>query len=444
MNNPTNPSNLPLARAFTLKQLSGWLGKALDVPHGRQGISMNAAGRMRLFPPGRQRVLSVFERLAGHGAGLRAGFVPTQGFQASLKAPNLLSGDNELLDASLLCQVEVTDPPRFFTELVIPQGQVDSGLIDLSEVLSIETIGALAARYAARDLVSGLSTQRLATELFNVLQPALSGLGLRLVNLQWIVFWRAEKRVEIAEKAQALDDRLKELVLDKEMAALERQAKREDFIRQFQEEVEARPVAVETPTTGSAAPTPPPVENMRGWLTIDTAKEGGKRHWRFEDLFNRRKKPPEEGLASRRQLKRWVKIQIIFLLGLSSLGCLSTVGFFWIAKAASWNVKWEFFMVIWGPVLGVLMGQAVVFFKKREDLDDLFWQSKGITEVDDLSRNNRQRADQLVREQCAEDMRHVQEILSDVQQRVYGGERAASFTVEVSGAQSGRTSQGVP
>ena len=139
MSDSANSTKLPLARAFTLKQLPGRLGKTLQVPPGRQGISLNTGGRVRLFPPGAHRVLNAFERLKGQGAGLRAGYIPAQGFQAGLKTANLLSGDNELLDASLLCLVEVSDPARFFAELVIPHEQLNTGLIDLSGVLAVES-----------------------------------------------------------------------------------------------------------------------------------------------------------------------------------------------------------------------------------------------------------------------------------------------------------------
>ena len=412
MNNPTSSPNPPLAQAFSLKELPGWLGKTLLVPPGRQGIALNTAGRVRLFRPGQQKVLSAVERLSGQGAGLRAGYLPAQGFQASLKAANLLSGDNELLDASLLCQVEVADPARFFAEVVIPQGQVKAGLIDLSQALSLETIGALAARYAAADLVRGLPTQRLAGELSAVLEPALGGLGLRLAALQWIVFWRAAQRVEIAAKAQALEERLKELELDKEMAEMERKARREDFARQLQDETAARPVE-------AVGPTPPPVETMRGWLTIDTSKESGKRHLRIEGLLGERKKKTEETPPARRQMQRWLTWRIIALVVLGSIACLITAILYRLAQNASWDVKWEALLIIWGPLLAVFIESAVSFFKKREDLEEIFWQSKGYTVLDDLSRNNRQRADQLVREQTAGDLGHVRQILNDVRSRVY-------------------------
>jgi hypothetical protein len=418
-NHLAHPTTLPLARAFMLKQLTGWLGKSLEVPPGRQGISLDSAGRLRLFPPGRQTVLSAFERLAGRGAGLRAGYIPDQGFQAGLKIPNLLSGDSELLDASLLCQVEVADPARFFAELVIPQEQLNTGPIELSGVLASESIAPLAARYEAADLVRGLPTPRLAAELSTVLEPALAALGLRLVVLQWIAFWRAEQRLEIATKAQALEERLKELELDKELAALERQAQKEDFLRQFQDEVELRPVAAAQPPAEPTARTLPPVETLPGWLVIDAAQENTKRRWRFENLFGGRKKSTEEPHPSRRQIKRFFIWRLVALVFLTALACVFTALMYRMAQNTSSDVKWEVLVILWSPVLTLLVESAVEFFKKREALADNLWQAKGVTALDDLSRDNRQRADRLVREQCAGDLLHVREILQDVRSRVY-------------------------
>ena len=62
---------VPLARTFTLKELSGRLGKKLFVPEGRQGVRVLRDGQSRLYPLGPHWVVTAMQRVRGWGAGLR-------------------------------------------------------------------------------------------------------------------------------------------------------------------------------------------------------------------------------------------------------------------------------------------------------------------------------------------------------------------------------------
>jgi hypothetical protein len=113
-----------LAAAYPIQALKGWLSKHVVVPPGRQGIALFRSGKYELFSSGENRVITDLDRYKGDGAGFWAGYIPKEPFKATLTITNLLSGDDVLLDLSLLCTLEVQDPVRFFTEVVIPRREI--------------------------------------------------------------------------------------------------------------------------------------------------------------------------------------------------------------------------------------------------------------------------------------------------------------------------------
>ena len=58
--------------------------------------------------------------------GLAAGYVPLGPFSLPLSISYLLSGDDELVDLSLACVVEISDPLKFFMQVVLPRGVLQS------------------------------------------------------------------------------------------------------------------------------------------------------------------------------------------------------------------------------------------------------------------------------------------------------------------------------
>ena len=423
----TPPTPPAAGRAFALSELPGLLGKTLETPPDAQGVVIYSGGQARLLPAGRHTVLSAIERLQGKGAGLRAGYVSTRPFNAQLRVPNLLSGDGELLDASLAGLVEVADPARFFTEQVIPQRAV-SGSLDISSGSAPEALAVLVRRYLAADLIHGLPTARLLPELQSHLEPALASQGLRLKAIRLITFLRAEDRVAVAQKALALEERLRDLKLQDEMNKIENQTQLDDFIRQVQAEVGLegglRPVA-ETPATPAALaapaqPRPTLGEMVSNWRKNEAAPQGSGQHWRIADLFRRQAKPSaKEPTPGPRQIRRWMRGRIILLvvLGLVAV-CISALVLF-IASPAPASSKFEVLLLVWAPFFAALIESIVALFRKREEVAEALWTTAGTTFLDDVTRNNRERADRLVREQCAEDLRQIFTVLNDVRSRVY-------------------------
>jgi hypothetical protein len=103
------------------------------------------------------------------------------------------------------------------------------------------------------------------------------------------------------------------------------------------------------------------------------------------------------------------------------LGIGLTVLAFWLAQAFSWKNYMEVTIGIWTFILFGLLESIKVLYEKREHIAEIKWSKAGITYLDDLTDNNRQEVDQLVRAQARRDLNHIREILNDVRSRIYRG-----------------------
>ena len=417
-----NANHTYLARAFTLKELPGRLGKFLDVPPGWRGITVSRHGKVKNFGPGRQRVLSAGARLLGRGAGFTAGIIPEGFFSARLKAENLLSGDDQLMDASLLCEVEIIDGERFFTRQVLPRGIVQGNSLDLRSEVAWELLGALTRRYAAADLVHGHPLERMLPQIRAGLEALLSDQGLGLSYISLVTFWRAEDRALAAEKAQALKDRLREAELDEKMAQVESEAQFDDFVRQLEphldEALGLHPVEDETGPQEKRAPAI--LDSFRTWLNIETKKDAGGRRIRIDGLFRRKGKFEEEtSRRGRRRPQRWWLKRVIWMgfVILAAYALTRLVN--WIAGPAEWSARWEFYLAVGGFAALAVLESLKSLFQGWEELQKVHWTEPGTTFVDDLVGHDRLAADALVREQCATDLHNAQNMLNDLRSRVY-------------------------
>jgi hypothetical protein len=236
--NQAGAENAPLGLVYRLKDLPGWLGKRLPVPGGRLGVVIYRDGSSRTFPPGEHQLLSALERLRAKGYGLKAGYVPGVEFAASAQCAYLLSGDGELLDARLVCALQISDPLRFFSEVVIPRGVLPQTGFALEPQPLQDALGALTVQYAAADLLSGQINARLAQQLQASLGTLLGSQGLSLQEIRLLILSRAADRALIAEKIQALAERLKGVELQAKMAEIENQVQLDEFIQQLAPELQ--------------------------------------------------------------------------------------------------------------------------------------------------------------------------------------------------------------
>lgn len=414
-------TSVPLGRVFRLKELPGWLGKHMEVPAGRLGVVIHSNGTIKTFPAGRHRVLTAFERLRGLGSGLLAGYVPLGGSIAQVKLGYLLSGDRDLLDGRLIYSVEVGDPARFLREVVAPQGTIWSTGIELDPQMIEEALAPLLSHYAATDILHGQVDGRISGVVQTSLQAALETKGLQLQQILLVSLTRAEDRAVIAEKAQALAERLQDVSLQARMAEIENQTQLDDFLHQLDPELDQM-AHIKLGSAGSEKEKTSikgkVTDAIRSLLTVEPNKAGDKRRWSIEGLF-KRNGSEKEILKPRHASSNWWVSRAIWMSMVVLLGLGLTRLVNWIAKTASWDSKVEVILIIWGFVISVVFESVKVLYEKRESLSEESWMYPGFQHLDNLVGNDRQRVDKLVREHCARELLHVRDVISDVRSREY-------------------------
>lgn len=422
-NKKTVSATVPLGRVFHLNELPGWVGKYMEVPPGRLGMAIQPDGTVHTFPVGRHQLLTNWGRLQGRGSRLLVGYVPVEVSMAQVKLGYLLSGDQELLSGRVICAVEVGDAARFLREVVAPQGTVWSGGMELDPQPIEDALAPILTQYAAADIIHGQVDARIAGVVQTGLQATLELKGLRLQQILLVGLTRAEDRAVIAEKAQALSERLQDVSLQAKMAEIDNQSQLDDFLHQLDPELDQMAhlkLGGEGSEKGKASFKGKVVDAIRSWLTIEASKEGGKRRWSIEGLFQRKGGDDEKGRQKPRHVSsNWWVSRALWMTLVILLGCGLTGIVNWIAQTASWDNKIEILLGIWGFVIIVVLESVKALYEKREALSEESWIYPGFQHLDNLVGNNRQRVDQLVREQCAHELQHIREVISEIRTREY-------------------------
>jgi hypothetical protein len=415
----------PLARILRLVQLPGWLGKRIQVPAGWVGVAVHPNGESRIYQPGNHALLSWWQRQTGKGIGIKVGLVSTGPFTQSFNLPYLLSGDGVLLDASLVCSLVVNDPVRFFTAVVVPQGEPILTQVDLDPGPVQEALGALVQRYAAADLVSGLVTSKLGGQLGSGLAATLlQNQGIGLNEMLLLTITRSEDRAIIAEKVQSLKERLQNVDLDAKMAEVENQAQLDDFIHQVEPDladVTHLQVGSDEKDKAKGSPKEKLADAVRSWLAAKSSPDGGKRWRLFGDLF--RHKAKGETPAGKNKLPgvapNWWQSSLFWILFVIAVGLVLTVLINHFGRSLDWPNRVGLMVLVWGFVLEEILKSIKRFNERREKLSEDAWMLPGIQHLGDLVRNDRQWADDLLRGECVRELEHVREVVADVRSREY-------------------------
>lgn len=415
-----SPTQTPAGKAFGPSELPGKLNRFLEVPPGRTGVVIFSDGNNRTLPPGKHRILTWGERVAGKGAGMVAGFVPAEPCPFQLQARYFFSGDGELLDAWLLAQAEITDPVRFFKEFVLPQGVLESNTLDLSSEDTQTALGSIARRYAAADLVAGLPERQISGALAGLVSGALEGHGLRMLNLQAMSFWRSEERAELAEKIQALEERLQDVELQKRMSALETQAQFDEFVQQVAPELgeanRLRVLVEETPKAEEKK-AQPVGEKISGWTHALKNESAAPSRWRLSSLFG--KNADAQSTRPERTRRAWWFWPVFWILFLLVSGLIVTKISLDFGKDVSKEFQFAWLTGIWGLIIPFLFDAVRRFVDKREKIAEQRWRYGGTAHIDNLTGSDRARADRLVRGQVKGDLSVSAGILDDLVSRVY-------------------------
>jgi hypothetical protein len=426
---PSQMNNATQARVFSIQELPGRFGKYIEVGNQEQGIIIHPNGEAQVLQPGRHKVLSTWDRLRGKGIGLITGVYPAGNFYSYLRAPNLLSGDETLLDVGLLLCLRVSqeEASRFFLQAVLPEGDLNLVSMPLTDAAVLEALNALVRQYAADDLISAYPLPNLQTEISQSLNELFRSQGLALITISLINFRRAADRALIAEKAQRLEERLADVEIQKKMAEIENQAQLDEFMQQFDGDLaEKSAIRIsDTPASSQIGGSEIAVDGMlKIWADAESQEKDRGLAWRLRSSLRRQPKdekidPKLKEVPTKRQLRIWLLRRLLGIFISLAFGGLVSYAVVLVAEAASWDLKWEFLLIIWGPIAGYLVHSIMDYIKKGEQLEEARWGAEGKIYLDDLTGNDRQKVDALVREQCRSDLTHSSEILNELRSRVY-------------------------
>ena len=411
--------SVPLGRIFRMKQLPGMLGKSMIVPPGRMGVVIHPKGKVRTFGAGMHKVLSAFDRLRGMGSGLRAGYVPSGEQSAPIPLQYVLSGDGDLLEGSLVCAFMVTDPGRFFNEVVVPNGEIWGHEWTLDPEPIKAAIGAFTRDYGSADLVHGSVTGRLISLVHPGIDAALGSLGLGLRDITLLTLSKAEDRALISEKALEIEERLKNVELQAAMAEIETQEQLLEFIEQLSPGLK-RVVAFQLGQNGgkgtSAARAGMIIGALKSWAGTQDAKPGKRRWWRLQALAG--KEPQPDGSLKwptvKHKPRNWWMPRALWMAVALALGWALTALVRTNLQDASSEARLGLYITIWTFELGVIFESLRVLYQKSETLSETTWPLSGHQHLDRLVGHDRRKADELVRRECIRELMHIKEIISEV------------------------------
>jgi len=401
-----------LGRAYRLKQLRGWLGKRLEVPTGYQGVVLFSDGTVRILPPGKHTVLTPWQRLSGKGVGTRVAIINAGEVSETLDAPHLLSGDGMLIDAAIITTLKISEPALLLQTPVWSED--DSLSLSVSREDIRTALQPLVGEYAAEDLFGTLPTTHLLDDIYARLTPMLRKSGVKLQQVDLLTFSPSAQRIEIARKAQELESRLG-VETQTQNAAQESPAQLQSLVQEMQSGHTRVGIAANPATTGSKPGAllqqikkifqPKPPQPMR----LLTALFGGKR--------DKDGKP----LATQNLPRFWwlgnmliVAFAVVVAYVLTQLALKLTDG-------ANWVNQLDVLIPIWGFALAVILENVRRMLQIQEAHMEASWARPGGGSLNNIARNDRERADALVRQQCAQEMQRINEILEDLQARVYKG-----------------------
>jgi hypothetical protein len=411
-----NEQRTLLAAAYPIQALKGWLSKHVDVPPGRQGIALFRSGKYELFSSGENRVITDLDRYKGLGAGFWAGYLPKEPFKATLTITNLLSGDDVLLDLSLLCTLEVHDPVRFFTEVVITRREIPAGSFVIGEAELFTAFANLVRKYAAQDLVDGNLDRDLVQKAFLVINPSLQDQGLSLETIDLVTCWRQEDRLAIEQHIFQLEQKMTDLQFEKKLAEAEDQNELNAFL-------EANGVDLPTPMRVVKSAQGEGQENAgniyKTWVGTQTEGQKPGRNFRLKSLLIKQTLDDANRKKRSAYKPRWWLPRTVWIIVVLAAAIGLTIFLNHASKTLEWAGRSEFYIAIWLFALGALLESAKALFKEWEKLFATDIDTVDMIGLDQLRIKDRQVIDRIVREQCQLELGIQRETLNELRSRVF-------------------------
>jgi hypothetical protein len=417
--------SIPLAIALTIQELKGWVAKELFVPIGKRGIVILRNGKSKLYPPGTHTALNPLQRIKKQGVGLVAGFMPEKELPLFLRINNILTGDDHLVDISLMCQLEILDHKNFFETDVIPRKHLEGPALIMDDEESFRAVYQIINEYALEDLISGSLHDTIRQRISTLLQSILSLQGLELSNVFLLTIWPVEDRVRIEEKLLEFEQKMNSISLEKKMAMIENDAQLQEFMQEF---------GISLPKTSvfSKISLKPEESSASKSLFFDWIKSELKdnlpgRNFRIKSIWQKKIKPDTDEKTGRIQFfPRLVFIILIFLLILSVISLYAK-----IVNNETLSRDYRFYLSIGTILVGLIINTIIAYYKKWEADYATDYDDRRTSLLDDLSEKNRKEVDVIVRNQCVAELSEQKRMLNDARSRVYkNGEETLALTLK--------------
>lgn len=421
-------NSFPLAQSFFPTMLPGRLNKIIVVPPGRQGVVLSASGNVKMLPAGRHRVLNVWERLRGRDIGLQAGYIPAGSFVVRIQTSNLLTRDDDLMDAQLLCQTEVLDSGLFFQQQVLPRSKIKGDVFDL-DVDIYDLLAGVVRGTMAEDLMGDAGTEAVLMRVYPQLERLFASQGLHLDYVVLFAFVRAEDRIAAAHKADELVTRLDEDAIRNSLQGVATAAEAKAILDELDlDQVPRASTRLVIESAEGGKPSPALFAAVKSWLAALRGEGLQGRRPRIKALFQRQNASQAAMRSHRRRYSRfWWRGRVFWMLVTVVLtwSLLRLVNF--LTGGASFWDRAELYIPILAFGIGLVLDGLKKLYEEWETLQHIHWDEPGTTLVDDLIRKDRSGTDALVRQQCAINLENGQQNLNALRSRLYrhGDEEAA-------------------
>jgi hypothetical protein len=391
--------NYPVARSYTLMELTGWFGKWFHIPEGTQGIMIDASGNYKLFPPGKRPEIRPWARLTGKGIGVHLGYYPPGPFELPARINNVLCGDDELVDVTLNLFVKVIDPVHFFKRVVMPVGELlefpDIGRDSLHDEVQ-KVIG----QYARVDVIHNVPTSSLVNQIREKITGILNWMGLDLLDIPLLFFRQTEDRLMISDKLAEIESRMDNSApTEMDTVQLEKITR------------EMLPDSSDLRLVGNKSLK----ETMNNLKKLRRIENLPKRHWLLRSLNT----PELDGMDNKTRitLRKIQSLQTNWIIFLLILGGAIT---YFLLKLDLNNSEIIAFLVgTWGTILSFILASLKKLVEKKESI------LLGGSRIADLeksllvSHEDRKEVDHLVRHQCGTELKRAFEIINELRSRVY-------------------------
>lgn len=222
-----------LVAYLSVEAAPGQQRQQLTVPELHWAVVQNREG-VQVLPPGLHTLLSAWDRFLGRGAP-PVWLMPQGALTMQPVVTNLLSFDQQMMEADMLIQARIFDPLRLWQELVTGQVSLERQQVERELARRMQPV---LSKHVRQYLPDALQHQtQPADEIQRAITPSLRALlenwGLELLAVTHLGVRPALEVTEIQRQRQAIEQRLADLRLQGQIDEMERdiilQQAREDM-----------------------------------------------------------------------------------------------------------------------------------------------------------------------------------------------------------------------